>query len=100
MADYIEVDISALDQDVKDLAETLEMVRKDMNDMFGAIKELDAMWEGPAHDVFALQFEADRQVFNNLCDTVDSIIDSMDNAKSDYRKCEANVRGEIDKIKI
>ena len=100
MADYIEVDISTLDQDVRGLAETLEKVRKDMNDMFGTIKELNSMWEGPAHETFMAQFEGDSQVFEALCNTVEGIIDSMNNAKDAYRKCEANVRDEIEKIKI
>lgn len=100
MADYIEVDIKALDQDVQDLKETLEKVKGNMEGMFNTIKELDTMWEGPAHDAFIMQFEADRQFFNALCDTVDGIIDSMENAKNNYRKCEASVREEIDKIRI
>ena len=100
MADYIEVDISALDQDVRDLTETLEKVRKDMNDMFDTMKKLDTMWEGPAHEAFMAQFDGDRQVFEELCNTVEGIIGSMEDAKNAYRKCEENVSSEIDKINI
>lgn len=100
MSDYIEVDIATLEQDVRELEETLALVRNDMKSMFETVNELDAMWDGPANEAFNRQFTADRNLFEELCDAVDDIIDSMENAKNAYRKCEAAVKEEIDKIKI
>lgn len=100
MADYIEVNMTALEQDTKELRETLALVKNDMGAMFGTVQELDGMWDGPANEAFNRQFEADRQVLEELCKSVDDILDSMENAQKEYRKCEAGVREEIDKIRI
>ncbi len=100
MSDYIEVDITTLEQDVRELEETLALVRNDMKSMFETVNELDTMWDGLANEAFNRQFAADRNLFEELCDAVNDIIDSMGNAKNAYRKCEAAVKEEIDKITV
>ena len=100
MADYIEVDITTLEQDVKTLEEALKSVEKDMSGMFDSVAALNTMWDGPANEAFVQQFEIDHQVFGNLCTTIREIIDSIENAKDAYRKCENNVSDEINRIKI
>ncbi len=100
MADYIEVNITALEQDIGELQETLKLVRGDMGAMFDTVQELDTMWDGPANEAFNRQFEADRQTLEALCEAVEDILGSMENAQGEYRKCEAGVREEIEKIRI
>lgn len=100
MADYIEVNIQTLEQDIKDMEEALKLVESDMTSMFESVNSLDTMWDGPANAAFNRQFLADKQTFEALCEAVDGIIDSMDNAKNSYRKCEATVKEEINRIKI
>lgn len=100
MADYVEVNITALEQDIRELKEAVKLVRGDMAAMFETMSELDAMWDGPANAAFNLQFGRDRQILEALCGTVDDIIDSMENAKDSYRRCETAVREVIDGIKI
>lgn len=100
MADYIEVNITALEQDTKELRETLKLVRDDMGAMFDTVQELDTMWDGPANEAFNKQFESDRQTLLALCKAVEDILGSMENAQGEYRKCEAGVREEIEKIRI
>lgn len=100
MADYIEVDIASLERDVKELEETLTLIRNDMKFMFDTVKELDAMWDGPANEAFQRQFVNDRNLFEELCSAVEDIIDSMEDAGNAYRKCEVSVKEEIDKMQI
>ena len=100
MADYIEVNITALEQDTRELRETLKLVRDDMGAMFDTVQELDTMWDGPANEAFNRQFESDRQTLLALCKAVEDILGSMENAQGEYRKCEAGVREEIEKIRI
>lgn len=100
MADYIEVNMTALEQDTGELRGTLKLVRDDMDAMFNTVQELDAMWDGPANEAFNRQFESDRQTLLALCKAVEDILGSMENAKEQYQKCEAGVREEIDKIRI
>ena len=100
MEDYIEVNITALEQDTGELRETLKLVRDDMGAMFDTVQELDTMWDGPANEAFNKQFESDRQTLLALCKAVEDILGSMENAQGEYRKCEAGVREEIEKIRI
>ena len=100
MADYVEVKTSTLGQDTEELESTLALVRKAMKDMFNAVTELDGMWDGPANKAFNQQFAKDHQVFEEVAEAVNGIIDSMKNAKTLYEKCEATVSNEIDRIRI
>lgn len=100
MADYIEVNMQTLEQDVQEMRELLESIEKDMDGMFATVKELDTMWDGPANQEFNRQFLRDRQVMTSVCEAAEGVIDSMENAKESYRKCEASVKAEIDGIKI
>lgn len=99
MADYIEVNVETLEMDIKIMQDTLKQVREDMKGMFDSVSELDTMWDGPANEAFIHQFGIDHQTFQSLCDSVDGIIDSMENAKDAYRKCEGAVKDEINRIK-
>lgn len=100
MADYIEVNISTLEQDVKDMEATVEQIRKDMNDMFESVSELDTMWDGPANQTFNQQFVLDKQIFDEICGAVEGIVASMKNAQESYLHCEAAVSEEIDRITV
>lgn len=100
MGDYIAVNIETLEGDVKDLEETIKSIRGEMTTMFQAVTDLDKMWDGVANAAFQQQFLQDKEMFETLCESVDGIIDSMENAKNVYRKCEANVKTEIDKINV
>lgn len=100
MADYIEVNISTLEQDIKDMGIAVEQIRKDMADMFESVSELDTMWDGPANQAFNQQFVLDKQIFEEICGAVEGIIDSMKNAQESYLRCEAAVSEEIERIKV
>ncbi len=100
MGDYIAVNIETLEGDIKDLQDTIKNIRGEMDGMFQSVTELDTMWDGMANAAFKQQFMKDKEILETLCESVDGIIDSMSNAKTTYRKCEANVKSEIDKIRV
>lgn len=100
MADNIEVNITTLEQDAKSMSEVLKKIQNDMTSMFSLVQELDTMWDGPSNAVFVAQVKNDVTVFDAVCTAVDGVIDSMNNAKDSYRKCETAVGTEIDRIRI
>ncbi len=100
MADYIEVNMSTLGQDIQEMESTLRKVTGDMNEMFNAVNELDAMWDGPANRAFVEQFLKDKQMFEEMSEAISGVIDSMQNARQSYKKCEAGVSEEIDRIRV
>lgn len=100
MADYIEIDISTLAQELQKLENALHLIRKEEKQMFTAMQELNQMWEGPANTIFTQQFERDRLVFDDMCEAVENIAKSIENAMDSYCRCEVSVRDEIDRMKI
>ena len=100
MADYIEVNMTALEQDTGELRGTLKLVRDDMDAMFDTVQELDAMWDGPANNEFNRQFANDNENAKGLCQTVESLINCMEYAKEQYNSCENQVNGIVSAINI
>lgn len=100
MADIIETNINAMEQDIKDMRDVLKKIRQDMNGMFDAVIELDNTWSGSAKEAFKKQFLTDKMDFEEICTAVENIIESMENAKNSYRKCEAEIEQEITRIPI
>ncbi len=97
---YIEVNISTLDQDIKSMEEKMKLIRSDMKAMFDSVTALDSMWDGPANAAFVRQFSIDKNIFDEVCNAVDGVTDSMNNAKDEYRKCESRVSEIVNQIRI
>ena len=57
----IAVNTVTLQNDISDMQEALEKVKKRTQSMFDEIKELDSMWDGAAHMAFKQQFNLDHQ---------------------------------------
>lgn len=100
MAEIIEVNTSILNQDIADLEAALQKIKDKMNQMFYAVGELDQMWSGPANQVFRLQFNSDKESMTELCANIESMIESMRYARTEYDKCEAQVQSTIASIRI
>ncbi len=100
MADNIETNTGAMERDAGALRDALKQVRQDMKAMFDAVAELNSTWSGQANEAFNRQFQSDRMLFASLCEEVEGIIESMENAKDAYNKCEAEISQEIDRIRV
>lgn len=100
MADIIETNVDTMEQDIKDMRDVLQQIQQNMNGMFDAVTELDSTWSGPANEAFKRQFLTDKKVFEEICTAVENVIESMENAKYLYRKCEAEIEQEIARISI
>lgn len=100
MADIIEINIGTLAGDITQMQTEVRALRGEMKLAFDSVAELDAMWNGPANDAFNQAFESDRQAMEEMCRIIDSLIDYMENARDEYRRCEGSVSAEIDAIRI
>lgn len=96
----IAVNTSTLASDIADLQDALVNARKQLQDMFEQVEELDAMWDGPANEEFRKQFVNDHENAQELCVTVESIIQCMQYAREQYDLCENDVNGIIAAINI
>lgn len=100
MADIIEINIGTLVNDITQMQTEIRALRDEMRLAFDSVTELDAMWNGPANDAFNQAFNADHQAMEEMCRILDSLVSYMENARDEYRKCEASVSAEIDAIRI
>lgn len=100
MAQEITVNTGTLSTDIAELRSILATTRKQLQEMFNQVAELDAMWDGPSNIEFVNQFNNDYNNSKELCDTVDSIIKCMEYARDQYNICENEVNGIVSSISI
>lgn len=96
----ITVNTNTLAGDIDTLRATLQVARKQLEDMFSRVAELDTMWDGPSNEAFNTQFRIDYENSKNLCDTVEAIIECMEFAKNQYNTCENEVNSIVSSISI
>lgn len=100
MADIIEINTRTLANDIKEMETEVAKLRGEMAKAYNSVAELDAMWKGPANEEFRAAFQSDREAMEEMCRIIDGLIGYMENARNEYRRCEAAVSSEIDAIKI
>lgn len=96
----ITIDTAVLAGDIEELRNALSEVRRQLEEMFEQVAELDTMWDGPANQEFNRQFSNDYENSRELCDTVESVIQCMQYAKEQYNICENEVNGIVASINI
>lgn len=100
MADYIEVDTTALNRDKQTIQSELDRVRNEIGRLKDEMAGLSAMWEGPAHEAFMAQFNADYEFIQRFGNEIESYIETMEFALTEYQKCENVVEQAIESIRI
>lgn len=96
----ITVNTSTLAGDIEELRGALSSARTQLEEMFGQVAELDAMWDGPANQEFNRQFGNDYENAKNLCVTVETLLACMENARSQYDRCESEVNSVVAAIAL
>lgn len=99
-AKEIAVNTFSLAGDISELRETLSNAKTQLEDMFNQIKELDAMWDGPANAEFNQQFSNDYENAKNICATVESLLACIEFAQNEYNSCENEVNSVVSAISI
>ena len=97
---YIKINSAALRNDSKKVAELVGNAEKELKEAYTAMKELDAMWEGPANEAFVHQFVADYENFKSVCEYVKSFSSQLELAAKEYERCEENVNSAIKAIRV
>ncbi len=96
----ISIDTGILSRDIDQLGILLGRLKKDKEKMIQEIQELNTMWKGPSNQAFNTQFKSDCTSFENLCKTIQEMIQSMEHAKTEYELCDNKVNGLINALKI
>lgn len=95
MAKEFEVNLSQLRTDIDNARQNLNYIQTNLKSMFAELKELDATWDGEANEAFNVQINTDHEFMQEVCKSLNSLIDSMDNARNEYKKSESNVSSAI-----
>ena len=100
MQQEIAINTGTLSGDIDVLQTQLNVIRRDMQNMYQAVRTLDTMWDGPSNAAFNVQFDKDHNDMTALCSTVQKIIDCMTYAKGEYDTCEHEVSAIIAAINV
>lgn len=96
----ITVNTATLAGDIDKLKGALSSARAQLKEMFGQVTELDTMWDGPANVEFNRQFGIDYEGAKKMCETVESLLASMEYAKDRYNRCENEVHSVVAAIAL
>ena len=100
MAVNFEINIQSLNADISRIEGNLNFINNNLKAMFDEIAQLDAMWDGSANEAFNVQFKSDYEMMIQVCKNLKALLESMQNARDTYLKCESNVSSEISKIRV
>ncbi len=96
----ITVNTAALVGDIDKLRGALSSARSQLEEMFGQVTELDAMWDGPANLEFNRQFGNDYENAKKLCAAAESLLACMEYARDQYNQCENEVSSVVAAIAL
>lgn len=100
MANIIKIDTERLNSTISGMESDLDQINNLIAQIYQEMKQLDTMWDGPANDMFNVQFEKDNQEFLRICGKVKDYIGKLDYAKNEYNKCENKVNEIVRSIRI
>ncbi|MDO4617061.1 MAG: WXG100 family type VII secretion target [Lachnospiraceae bacterium] len=100
MAEYIEISTDALNRDRNTIESELDQIRAGVNQLREQMEQLGSMWEGPSHDVFLRQFQADYNYILEFQKQLEEYIAAMEYAGKEYKKCESSVLQAISSIRV
>lgn len=100
MAEYIETATNPLCADKAVMETELSAVRQEIQQLFQEMQELDSMWDGPASQAFAAQFQTDYEIIQEICENLEGFIHCMQYAADEYNKCENTIAEIISAVRI
>lgn len=96
----IEIDTQQLTADIRTLEDRKEALSDAKIQVFRCIEEINAMWEGAAHDQFVFQVAMDSMMLQSLIGNIGHLVDCMEHARDEYNKCSDAVASKISSIRI
>lgn len=100
MIEEVEIDIGQLSSDLDQLCQLRVKLKQNMGLMEESIKELNNTWEGAAHDEFIRGFDEDCKSINEMMTTLSQFLESLEYARNEYSKCDADIKSSVDAIRI
>lgn len=96
----IEIDTGLLARDTVSMDNKISRIEREMEEMFTAVRELDAMWDGPANETFVRMFQQDYETMRSFCRALHTLADCMSQARRTYENRENEAGGVVSAIRI
>jgi len=96
----IEIDTSCLSRDASTMHSKVAQMEREAEGMFTAVRELDAMWDGPANKTFVQMFRKDYETMRSFCRALHTLAGCMAQAGRTYEARENEVGGVVSAIRI
>lgn len=96
----IEISTSQLKKDTERLRTTANNAKQELENFKNELDALNGMWQGRANIAFRGQVSQDYALMQEMLEQVNVLILCMENACTEYIKCENDVKNIVDTIRI
>lgn len=96
----MEVDPLQLGREKDALLEEIRGIKDAVMKVYQQMNELDAMWDGAANTAFINAFVEDGNLFNQQIKLLLAYAEKLEFAKTEYIRCEDQVRDAINAIRV
>ena len=100
MAEKLMITTEKLTKDAGTVEQDIAKAENCLAQMRQAIAHLNAMWSGPSHEIYVLQFENDCKAIEEILKDLKTFADHLHTASGVYKKCSDAVDMYIDSIKL
>ena len=96
----IEISTGHLGSDIRAISSQVDDLNAAKEQAMACLNNLNAMWEGAAHDAFVQQCAMDQIMMNNLISKLRNLVECLEYAKSEYEQCNEDVLDKIASIRL
>ncbi len=100
MENVIEVNVETLELDIETMTELLAELKNCVEEINNIMSELGNIWTSQSRNKLMNGYKMRQLIFNAMFKNVEAVLDSMQNAKSKYARCENTVYQKVTAIKI
>ncbi len=96
----VSVNTERLAFDTSDINSKLTDTKREIKTIYENVQTLNGMWDGPANDEFAKQFESDYLNITKVFHNIDRFVKHLEECHRKYAGCENRVDELVNEISI
>ena len=96
----LEINTDALGRDIDSLKTLSKNLKSDLQQLTASMEALNTSWEGTAKTAYMLQYRLDQSKMQQLCNTLDDYIKTLEYAKTQYQNGDNQVKSAVSQIRI
>ena len=100
MADKLRITTEQLMRDISTINENINNIQDSVNKIRAEGASLNAMWDGPSHEMFIQNFEGSLAAVETLLKDIKGYSSALDTARLKYQNCIERVDAFISSIRL